>query len=68
MYTYIHTHTVFIAYMKFLGKLLMFLLALSFSLEYHQSLSSQVGEEKMRIERPGGTNSPIWSLAWNPAK
>lgn len=28
----------------------------------------QVGEEKMRIERPGGTNSPIWSMAWNPSK
>lgn len=28
----------------------------------------QVGEEKMRIERPGGTNSPVWSMAWNPSK
>ncbi|CAL4124428.1 unnamed protein product, partial [Meganyctiphanes norvegica] len=26
------------------------------------------GEEKMRIERPGGTQSPIWSLAWNPSR
>ncbi|XP_066967390.1 intraflagellar transport protein 122 homolog isoform X2 [Macrobrachium rosenbergii] len=32
------------------------------------SIRNKVGEEKMRIERPGGTNSPVWSLAWNPAK
>ncbi|XP_045581276.1 intraflagellar transport protein 122 homolog [Procambarus clarkii] len=32
------------------------------------SIRNKTGEEKMRIERPGGTNSPIWSLAWNPSK
>ncbi|XP_050737940.1 intraflagellar transport protein 122 homolog [Eriocheir sinensis] len=32
------------------------------------SIRSKVGEEKMRIERPGGVNSPIWSIAWNPSK
>ncbi|XP_047473268.1 intraflagellar transport protein 122 homolog [Penaeus chinensis] len=32
------------------------------------SIRNKVGEEKMRIERPGGTNSPIWSMAWNPSK
>ncbi|XP_076048143.1 intraflagellar transport protein Oseg1 [Oratosquilla oratoria] len=32
------------------------------------SIRNKNGEEKMRIERPGGTNSPIWSLAWNPAR
>ncbi|KAK3882424.1 hypothetical protein Pcinc_013198 [Petrolisthes cinctipes] len=32
------------------------------------SIRNKMGEEKMRIERPGGVNSPIWSIAWNPAK
>eukprot|EP00057_Strongylocentrotus_purpuratus_P025672 XP_011680146.1 PREDICTED: intraflagellar transport protein 122 homolog [Strongylocentrotus purpuratus] len=26
------------------------------------------GEEKLKIERPGGGLSPIWSLQWNPSK
>lgn len=29
---------------------------------------SQSGEEKGRIERPGGPATPIWSLAWSPVK
>ena len=28
----------------------------------------QTGEEKVKIERPGGSLSPIWSLEWNPSK
>lgn len=27
----------------------------------------QAGDEKGRIERPGGTNTPIYGVAWNPA-
>lgn len=27
---------------------------------------SQGGEEKVKIERPGG--SPVWTLSWNPSK
>ena len=26
----------------------------------------QGGEEKVKIERPGG--SPVWTLSWNPSK
>lgn len=26
----------------------------------------QNGEEKVKIERPGG--APVWSLSWNPSK
>nr|CAD7589738.1 unnamed protein product [Timema genevievae] len=30
--------------------------------------SGCAGEEKSRIERPGGSQSPVWALAWNPSK
>lgn len=30
------------------------------------SIRNKAGEEKSKIERPGGANSPIYSLAWNP--
>lgn len=30
------------------------------------SIRNKAGEEKSKIERPGGPNSPIYSLAWNP--
>jgi len=26
------------------------------------------GEEKLKIERPEASNSPVWSLEWNPSK
>ncbi|XP_049859178.1 intraflagellar transport protein 122 homolog [Schistocerca gregaria] len=32
------------------------------------SIRNKNGEEKGRIERPGGAQTPIWALAWNPAK
>uniref|UniRef100_A0A3Q1IH06 Intraflagellar transport protein 122 homolog n=1 Tax=Anabas testudineus TaxID=64144 RepID=A0A3Q1IH06_ANATE len=32
------------------------------------SIRNKNGEEKVRIERPGGSSSPIWSIAWNPSK
>ncbi|XP_030640907.1 intraflagellar transport protein 122 homolog [Chanos chanos] len=32
------------------------------------SIRSKNGEEKVKIERPGGSSSPIWSIAWNPSK
>lgn len=28
----------------------------------------QTGDEKVKIERPGGATSPIWSLEWNPSR
>jgi len=28
----------------------------------------QGGEEKVKIERPNATVSPIWSLQWNPSR
>lgn len=30
------------------------------------SIRNKAGEEKIKIERPGGPNSPIFGLAWNP--
>ena len=30
------------------------------------SIRSKSGEEKIRIERPGGSQSGIWAVAWNP--
>ena len=30
------------------------------------SIRSKTGEEKIRIERPGGSQSGIWAVAWNP--
>lgn len=30
------------------------------------SIRNKAGEEKSKIERPGGPNSPIYALAWNP--
>ncbi|XP_016309529.1 intraflagellar transport protein 122 homolog isoform X1 [Sinocyclocheilus anshuiensis] len=32
------------------------------------SVRNKNGEEKVKIERPGGSSSPIWSIAWNPSK
>ncbi|XP_077073746.1 intraflagellar transport protein 122 homolog isoform X2 [Siphateles boraxobius] len=32
------------------------------------SIRNKSGEEKVKIERPGGSSSPIWSIAWNPSK
>lgn len=32
------------------------------------SICNKNGEEKVKIERPGGSSSPIWSIAWNPSK
>ncbi|XP_019647680.1 PREDICTED: intraflagellar transport protein 122 homolog [Branchiostoma belcheri] len=32
------------------------------------SIRNKNGEEKVKIERPGGAISPIWSLEWNPSK
>lgn len=30
------------------------------------SMRNKAGEEKGKIERPGGANSPIYGVAWNP--
>lgn len=30
------------------------------------SIRNKAGEEKSKIERPGGANSPIYAVAWNP--
>lgn len=30
------------------------------------SIRNKAGDEKVKIERPGGVNSPIFGLAWNP--
>ncbi|XP_070289694.1 intraflagellar transport protein 122 homolog isoform X4 [Myotis yumanensis] len=32
------------------------------------SLRNKNGEEKVKIERPGGSLSPIWSICWNPSR
>ncbi|XP_040048107.2 intraflagellar transport protein 122 homolog isoform X1 [Gasterosteus aculeatus] len=32
------------------------------------SIRNKNGEEKVKIERPGGSSSPIWSIVWNPSK
>ncbi|XP_041130093.1 intraflagellar transport protein 122 homolog [Polyodon spathula] len=32
------------------------------------SISNKNGEEKVKIELPGGALSPVWSIAWNPSK
>ncbi|XP_063076713.1 intraflagellar transport protein 122 homolog isoform X2 [Engraulis encrasicolus] len=32
------------------------------------SIRNKNGDEKVKIERPGGSSSPIWSIAWNPSK
>ncbi|XP_068453196.1 intraflagellar transport protein 122 homolog isoform X2 [Clinocottus analis] len=32
------------------------------------SIRNKNGEEKVKIERQGGSTSPIWSIAWNPSK
>ncbi|XP_042655510.1 intraflagellar transport protein 122 homolog isoform X5 [Tyto alba] len=31
------------------------------------SIRNKNGEEKVKIERTGGTSSPIWSICWNPS-
>ncbi|XP_024211407.2 intraflagellar transport protein 122 homolog isoform X5 [Pan troglodytes] len=32
------------------------------------SIRNKNGEEKVKIERPGGSLSPIWSICWNPSR
>ncbi|XP_069340505.1 intraflagellar transport protein 122 homolog isoform X10 [Eulemur rufifrons] len=32
------------------------------------SIRNKSGEEKVKIERPGGSLSPIWSISWNPSR
>lgn len=32
------------------------------------SIRNKAGEEKGRIDRPGGSQTPIWSLAWSPIR
>ncbi|XP_022096034.1 intraflagellar transport protein 122 homolog isoform X1 [Acanthaster planci] len=32
------------------------------------SIRSKNGDEKVKIERPGGGLSPIWSIQWNPSR
>ena len=32
------------------------------------SIRSKLGEEKVKIERPGGSLSPVWDLKWCPNK
>ncbi|KAG8240368.1 hypothetical protein J437_LFUL002509, partial [Ladona fulva] len=32
------------------------------------SIRNKSGEEKSRIELPGGSSAPVWALAWNPSK
>lgn len=32
------------------------------------SIRNKNGEEKVKIERAGGTSSPIWSICWNPSR
>ncbi|KAJ6668283.1 hypothetical protein lerEdw1_015660 [Lerista edwardsae] len=31
------------------------------------SIRNKNGEEKVKIERPGGSLSPVWSISWNPS-
>lgn len=32
------------------------------------SIRNKAGEEKVRVERPGGSDAPVWALAWSPNK
>uniref|UniRef100_A0A8C7ENY9 Intraflagellar transport protein 122 homolog n=1 Tax=Neovison vison TaxID=452646 RepID=A0A8C7ENY9_NEOVI len=32
------------------------------------SIRNKNGDEKVKIERPGGSLSPIWSICWNPSR
>ncbi|NXL11247.1 IF122 protein, partial [Mesembrinibis cayennensis] len=32
------------------------------------SIRNKNGEEKVKIERTGGSSSPIWSICWNPSR
>lgn len=32
------------------------------------SIRNKNGEEKVKIERPGGSLSPVWSICWNPSR
>nr|XP_030139337.3 intraflagellar transport protein 122 homolog isoform X2 [Taeniopygia guttata] len=32
------------------------------------SIRNKNGDEKVKIERPGGTSSPVWSICWNPSR
>ncbi|NXR08935.1 IF122 protein, partial [Semnornis frantzii] len=31
------------------------------------SIRNKSGDEKVRIERPGGTTAPVWSICWSPS-
>ncbi|KAJ7417861.1 intraflagellar transport protein 122 isoform X1 [Pitangus sulphuratus] len=31
------------------------------------SIRNKNGDEKVKIERPGGSSSPVWSICWNPS-
>ncbi|KAM7040867.1 intraflagellar transport protein 122 homolog isoform 2-T2 [Acridotheres tristis] len=32
------------------------------------SIRNKNGDEKVKIERPGGSSSPIWSICWSPSR
>uniref|UniRef100_A0A8D2DF58 Intraflagellar transport protein 122 homolog n=1 Tax=Sciurus vulgaris TaxID=55149 RepID=A0A8D2DF58_SCIVU len=32
------------------------------------SIRNKNGEEKVKIQRPGGSLSPVWSICWNPSR
>ncbi|XP_059712875.1 intraflagellar transport protein 122 homolog isoform X1 [Haemorhous mexicanus] len=32
------------------------------------SIRNKNGDEKVKIERPGGSSSPVWSICWNPSR
>ncbi|KAM8758929.1 intraflagellar transport protein 122 homolog isoform 3-T3 [Rhynchonycteris naso] len=32
------------------------------------SIRNKNGDEKVKIERPGGSLSPVWSICWNPSR
>ena len=40
----------------------------TYVLSNNEFVSSQSGDEKVKIERPGGSSAPIWSLEWNPSR
>lgn len=32
------------------------------------SIRNKTGEERVRVERPGGSDAPVWALAFSPGK
>ncbi|XP_074406359.1 intraflagellar transport protein 122 homolog isoform X2 [Zonotrichia albicollis] len=32
------------------------------------SIRNKNGDEKVKMERPGGSSSPVWSICWNPSR